>query len=115
MNVAGPLAPGDYQLWAWAQAVAGEGSLLDLDVTVVQGANLRLENVPRGLADGAAWEMRVCAQDVAEFEAPMTGMIQFSYDSPPRLFRIAVDWRPATVGPSPSLLLPFGLRTHELR
>jgi hypothetical protein len=113
LNVAVPLAAGDYQLWAWGVAVNGAQSYMDLDLTVMQGQNLRLENQPRGLADGAIWTMRVCAEGVNDFTEPMNGMIQFSYDSPPRLFRIPVDWSPRAV--PPALFLPLALDTHALR
>jgi hypothetical protein len=101
-----PLPEGDYQLWAWGMVVNGARSWLNLDLRVMQGSQLRLENVPRGLADGASWEMRVCAEGVAALTAPATGMIQFSYDSPPRVFRVMVDWSPDD-GPR-AIHLPYG-------
>lgn len=100
------LAPGDYQLWVHAVLVGGAQSTVNLDIRVFEGQDLRLENVPRGLADGARWEMRVCAKDVDGLDGPMQGTIEFSYDSPPRRFRIMVDWQPAE-GPGPlKLWLP---------
>ena len=115
MNVATPAAPGNYELWAWALIAGGENSHVDIDIAVMQGRQLRLVNRPRGLADGASWEMRVCAQDVGELTGPMSGMIQFSYDSPPRLFRIAVDWRPSSAPTRWSSFLPIAVYGHASR
>jgi len=89
-----PLLAGAYRLWVHGAVVGGAESTLDLDIRVLDGRNLRLENVPRGLADGADWEMRVCAEDVSELTEPMQGVIEFAYDSPPRRFRIMVGWQP---------------------
>ncbi|MBK8541109.1 MAG: beta-lactamase family protein [Ardenticatenia bacterium] len=110
-----PLPAGQYQLWVHGAQVAGESSTVNLDITVFQGRNLRLENHPRGLSDGATWEMRVCADDVAGLTVPMRGTIEFSYDSPPRRFRIMVDWKPAAAPSRWSVYLPVnwtGLTMH---
>jgi hypothetical protein len=105
------LAPGSYQLWVHGLVVRGAASVVDLHTTIMQGDNLRLENQPRGLADGAHWRMDVCAQDVDDLTGPMTGVIQFAYDSPPRLFRVMVDWRPAAR--PPSIYLPLELNGYS--
>jgi hypothetical protein len=110
LYVSSPLPPGRYQLWAHGSAVFGEGSVVNVELTVMQGDNLRLENKPRGLADGAAWRMRVCADHVEGMTEPTTGMVQFSYDSPPRLFRVMVDWTPSSEPPTPpAVYLPYAL------
>lgn len=101
-----PLPAGAYQLWVHGAQVAGDSSTVNLDITVFQGRNLRLENQPRGLSDGATWEMRVCADDVAGLTEPMSGTIEFSYDSPPRRFRIMVDWKPAAAPTQWTVHLP---------
>jgi hypothetical protein len=99
------LPAGRYQLWVHGSLVAGESSVVNVDLTVMQGDNLRLENKPRGLADGASWQMRVCADHTEGMTQPRTGMVQFSYDSPPRLFRTMVDWSPP--GRPPAIYLPY--------
>jgi CubicO group peptidase (beta-lactamase class C family) len=113
LYVAQALDPGSYELWLWGLSVPAEGSVADLQLTVMQGQHLRLENQPRGLADGAEWQMQVCATDMDGFDGPMTGAIQFSYDSPPRLFRIMVDWIPASA--PPPIFLPLGLKDFALQ
>jgi CubicO group peptidase (beta-lactamase class C family) len=109
-DLEGTLPAGDYQLWVWGAYVQGEDSVLDLYMKVMQGNHLRLENRPRGLIDGAEWEMQVCADDMGDADEPMMGMIQFEYDSPPRVFRIMVDWKPAAEPPAtPAVYLPFNV------
>lgn len=112
LYVSDPLPAGAYQLWVHGAVVGGAESTLDLDIRVFDGRDLRLENVPRGLADGARWEMRVCADDVGERTAPMQGAIEFAYDSPPRRFRIMVDWRPEPARTSWTAFLPVALRRY---
>lgn len=108
-----PLPAGDYRLWVHGVVVGGAASTLDLDIRVFDGRDLRLENVPRGLADGARWEMRVCADDVGDLTAPMQGAIDFAYDSPPRRFRIMVDWRPEPERTRWTAFLPLTLLRHD--
>lgn len=114
LYVSSPLPAGNYQLWVHGAVVNGAASMVDLDIRVAQGRHLRLENRPRGLADGATWEMRVCADDVGGLTGPMQGMIEFSYDSPPRRFRIMVDWVPSPAPPRWSNYLPLTLRDQAL-
>jgi hypothetical protein len=54
--------------------------------------------------------MRVCADDVAGLTAPMQGTIEFSYDSPPRRFRVMVDWTPAAAPSTWTVYLPVNWR-----
>jgi len=105
----GPLPGGDYQLWVVGQVVRGAEGAADLDITVMRGNNLRLENRPRGLSDGTTWRMEVCADNVADMAEPRLGMVQFSYGSPPRLFRVMVDWQPGQSPPwvQPTVYLPY--------
>lgn len=109
-----PLPAGAYQLWVHGAVVGGDQSRVNLDIRVFQGRNLRLENHPRGLADGASWEMRVCADDVADLAGPMQGSIEFSYDSPPRRFRIMVDWKPSDEPRRWDVFLPLSQRGYVL-
>ncbi len=109
-----PLPAGNYELWVHGAQVAGASSTVDLDVRVAQGRHLRLENHPRGLADGASWEMRVCAEGVKALTGPMQGMIEFAYDSPPRRFRIMVDWVPGAVPPGRTIHLPMALQGYAM-
>ncbi len=102
-----PLPAGHYQLWVHGALVSGTASVVNLDIRVFQGRNLRLENQPPGLADGTRWEMRVCADDVAGLAEPMMGTIEFSYDSPPRRFRVMVDWKPGGEPPRREIYLPM--------
>jgi len=115
LHAADGLAAGRYQLWVHGALVGGDRSAVNLDIRVFQGRNLRLENHPRGLADGATWEMRVCADDVEDLTGPMSGTIEFAYDSPPRRFRIMVDWKPAAGPRGATILLPLALSDHPLR
>jgi CubicO group peptidase (beta-lactamase class C family) len=114
LHATDPLPAGRYQLWVHGAVVGGADSTVSVEVTVFEGQNLRLENWPRGLSDGATWEMRVCADDVKELTAPMSGTIEFAYDSPPRRFRIMVDWRPVARSPHKRLFLPLSWKDGAL-
>jgi hypothetical protein len=109
-----PLPAGRYQLWVHGVVVNGDASVLDLDVTVFQGTHLRLEDAPTSLRDGETGELRVCADDVEALDGPRMGAIEFAYDSPPRLFRVMVDWTPAAAPARWTVLLPLTLADQPL-
>jgi D-alanyl-D-alanine carboxypeptidase len=109
-----PLPAGRYQLWVQGIVVQGENSVVNIDLTVMQGSQLRLENRPRGLSDGVTWRMQVCADHVEGLTEPAIGMIEYSYDSPPRVFRTMIDWQPGATPQVPVIYLPLDMKGYQI-
>ncbi len=109
------LPPGEYELSVHGAYVNGENSVVSVEMMAPYGEHLRLENVPSELADGTDWQMQVCAQSVEGLDEPATGVIQFEYGRPPRLFRTMVRWTPSEEPePPPAVYLPLTMRGFTL-
>ncbi len=114
---------GAYQLWVHGTSVPGNATFR-LDIIVADGTNLAVADAPQRVSQGESYQVEVCAADTSSLDAPMMGLVEFSYGYPPRRVRVPVQWQPSdwptpeptatsTPMPSPPSRTPTPVPTGE--
>ncbi len=108
--LSGRQPPGNYRLWVHGYQVPADESTFNLSVDLAAGDNLRLENVPPAVDEGATATFQVCAEGTRSMTPPTRGLVDFNYGYPPRRVRIPVNWEPG-----PRVYLPLALAGFDWR
>jgi CubicO group peptidase (beta-lactamase class C family) len=100
-----PLPAGDYQLWMHGRAVNGANSRFQLDVVMVAGDGLRLNDVPEALEAGTRHRVELCADKLFAEESHL-GMLSLDLGDGKRVAHVPVRVLPNAVEPPRRVYLP---------
>lgn len=103
---------GAYQVWVHGWQVAGEDSRFDLEIEVVSGDTIQVNDVPDAIAVGETAALEVCADQaaLAGADGPAYGIVVFGPGGAPTLMQVPVEWRQA----KPTIFLPLAPHNFEL-